>query len=247
MSLMKLDKNLYRNILDGKIDNKAYNKTHQDRFIYIVNTALKTFKTSKENKLLDFGSHIGSLSLLFKHYDFDVTAIDIEEVIKNHTDNYSNNGIKYDSLDIDWERLPYEDNYFDCVIFSEVLEHLYESPIKILNELHRVLKPGGSLFLTTPNVIKLENKIKFFLNINIYQDLYRYCFNPRFGLHFREYTKKDLLILLRDYIKFAELDFRYFDYVGGRTKVNRILQRILYVITKVLYFYRGSIMAIAKK
>ena len=53
---------------------------------------------------------------------------------------------------------------FDCIVFSEVLEHLYESPIKILEELYRVIKPGGILLLTTPNVMKIENKIKFFLN-----------------------------------------------------------------------------------
>ncbi len=244
---MKLDRKLYQKILHKKTDNPSYNDTHKDRFIYIVNAINKSFQEPQEVKVLDFGSHVGTLSLLLKHFDYDITGIDIDEVISNHTDNYTNANIPYDSLKPDWHKLPYGDDHFDCIVFSEVLEHLYESPIKILEELYRVIKPGGILLLTTPNVMKIENKIKFFLNMNIYQDLYRFCYDARFGLHYREYTKKDLSVLLSQFIQFKKLDFYYFDYVGGRTRVNRALQQLLFIFTKLLYFFRGSIMVIATK
>src|SRR5207244_1525396 len=51
--------------------------------------------------------------------------------------------------------LPFEDSSFDCVICTEVLEHCRE-PSAVLREIHRTLKPGGRLFLTTPFIAPLH-------------------------------------------------------------------------------------------
>lgn len=50
------------------------------------------------------------------------------------------------------QRLPFAENTFETVIFSEVIEHLPKNTEKeALDEIHRVLQPKGSLVLTTPN------------------------------------------------------------------------------------------------
>jgi len=46
--------------------------------------------------------------------------------------------------------LPYESCHFDAVVSMDVIEHLVE-PLPWLEDALRVLKPGGLLFLTTPN------------------------------------------------------------------------------------------------
>src|SRR5215213_2010849 len=48
------------------------------------------------------------------------------------------------------ESLPFPDNTFDCILLSEVIEHLEEPQISI-REARRVLCPGGRLLITTPN------------------------------------------------------------------------------------------------
>ena len=48
------------------------------------------------------------------------------------------------------ESLPFQENSFDCVLLSEVIEHLEEPQISI-REAVRVLCPGGRLLVTTPN------------------------------------------------------------------------------------------------
>ena len=49
----------------------------------------------------------------------------------------------------DGKTFPFEDNKFDSVFSSEVLEHVF-NPDEILAEINRVMKPGGTVLLTCP-------------------------------------------------------------------------------------------------
>ena len=49
----------------------------------------------------------------------------------------------------DLRSIPVEDNRFDAVVFTQVMEHLPE-PKLVLKELNRVLKPGGKMFFSAP-------------------------------------------------------------------------------------------------
>ncbi len=57
----------------------------------------------------------------------------------------------YSKIDVigNLEALPMLDDSFDCVICSQVLEHMSE-PEQVLRELHRTLKPGGKILLSAP-------------------------------------------------------------------------------------------------
>ena len=63
---------------------------------------------------------------------------------------------------IDAEALPFSDGSFDMVIFLDVVEHLVE-PIQALRDIRRVIKPGGELFIATPNIAKWTRRIKLLL------------------------------------------------------------------------------------
>ena len=49
----------------------------------------------------------------------------------------------------DLTRIPVEDQRFDAIVFSQVMEHLPD-PLSVLRELRRVLKPGGVMFYSGP-------------------------------------------------------------------------------------------------
>jgi len=61
--------------------------------------------------------------------------------------------------DIERERLPFDDACIDGIIFNEIFEHLRVNPIFTVGELKRVLKPGGLLILSTPNLTSLNGLI----------------------------------------------------------------------------------------
>jgi ubiquinone/menaquinone biosynthesis C-methylase UbiE len=50
----------------------------------------------------------------------------------------------------DAQKIPFEDNFFDVVYATALIEHL-DQPMKMLKETYRVLKPNGILIVTTPN------------------------------------------------------------------------------------------------
>lgn len=67
-------------------------------------------------------------------------------------------GLEARACDIDRERFPFDDGFFDVVLFASVLEHLY-NPRHVLDEIQRVTKPGGLLFLETPNAVALGRRL----------------------------------------------------------------------------------------
>jgi SAM-dependent methyltransferase len=100
---------------------------------------------------------------------------------------------QFDHFNIESERFPYEDGTFAVVLFCEILEHLPVDPIHALAEIHRVLRPGGTLILTTPNAVRLDNLYRVMDGTNMYETLSGYGV---YGRHNREYTVGELNELL---------------------------------------------------
>ena len=65
------------------------------------------------------------------------------------------------------EDIPFNDESFDICFSVEVIERL-NNPQNIINEAQRVLKPGGMLFLITPNVHSIAQKLRFLFSDEIY-------------------------------------------------------------------------------
>jgi 2-polyprenyl-3-methyl-5-hydroxy-6-metoxy-1,4-benzoquinol methylase len=60
-------------------------------------------------------------------------------------------------------RLPWADDEFDAIFSLEGIEHL-ENRFACLRELNRLLRPGGALVLTTPNIVSLRSRVRFLMS-----------------------------------------------------------------------------------
>ena len=74
--------------------------------------------------------------------------------------NYTSDRVRTGSL----TALPYEEATFDRALCLDVLEHLtFEEQPRALAELYRVLKPGGQLLVSIPNLAHLQSRVHFLL------------------------------------------------------------------------------------
>ena len=101
----------------------------------------------KNKTLLDGGCGTGLFTKKAIERGAKVTSLDIAPKLVELTikKNPSATGIEGSLLD-----LPFEENTFDFVISSDVIEHTPD-PLAAVKELIRVLKPGGKICITVPN------------------------------------------------------------------------------------------------
>ncbi|MEK6645268.1 MAG: class I SAM-dependent methyltransferase [Candidatus Firestonebacteria bacterium] len=126
---------------------------------------------NNESKVLEVGLGYGYIALWVKmKYHCSVYAIEHpSRATVNNIDfcaQMGDRGIKIIKADL-LQEFPFEDGFFDMIIFSEVLEHIQPQNVKhIMNELTRVLKNSGKMIITTPNVATLHSRYRALRGIN---------------------------------------------------------------------------------
>lgn len=106
-------------------------------------------KIPKSAKILDVGAGEGALVERYLERGWDILGVDSA---------YESRHVKRADL----LSLPFDSGAFDAALCLDVLEHveLMDQP-KALREIARVLKPGGSLLMSVPNLAHLHSRIRF--------------------------------------------------------------------------------------
>lgn len=80
--------------------------------------------------------------------------------VRHHRSVQSEDGQQFecelDLFNAEKDAFPYADDYFSTVLCCELIEHLFEDPMHLMSEVNRILRPGGHLVLTTPNIVSLR-------------------------------------------------------------------------------------------
>ena len=124
-------------------------------------TILSILRGRKAIRFLDIGCGDGQLTARVREVvnAREVHGVDVDpEAIRRAREK----GIRTVQVDLDREPLPYPSNFFDLVLASEVIEHIYD-PGGLLAETHRVLTPGGEFIVTTPNLASWYNRLALLL------------------------------------------------------------------------------------
>jgi len=106
----------------------------------------------KKGKLLEIGCGLGHFLRFIKarNINVDLTGLDFSPAGLKHARTLADRtGMKMELVKGDAQDLPFEDNSFDYVVSQETVEHLSD-PKKHVQEMHRVLKPGGTCYISTP-------------------------------------------------------------------------------------------------
>jgi len=111
------------------------------------------------SRVVDAGSGAGTLTLGYARAAGEVHALDVSEMaVARATRRAAEagvSGVRFERADLE-ERWPVADGWADLVVTSEVVEHVYDFPA-YFDELARVSRPGGLVYLTTPYHGLLKN------------------------------------------------------------------------------------------
>jgi ubiquinone/menaquinone biosynthesis C-methylase UbiE len=124
---------------------------------------------------------------------------------------------KHFGITADSFHLPFSNNSFDCVIASEIIEHIAE-PSKFVSELFRVVRKGGSLIVTTP----YKEKLIYYLCVHCNKK------TPA-NSHIHSFDEKKLESLYNE----SDLESFKFDTFGNKV----LLHLRTYVILKFFPFW----------
>ncbi|MFA5031954.1 MAG: methyltransferase domain-containing protein [bacterium] len=129
----------------------------QERLNYVLNY-IDNLNLGKGAKILDLGCGAGvtSVSLLLK--GFDVCGIDVSEKMLDLAEkNCIKAGLKCKNIfrQGSIENLDFDNNTFDVVVAMGLIEYL-RWDYWGLQEMYRILKPGGHLIVTVPNMLRLS-------------------------------------------------------------------------------------------
>lgn len=126
-------------------DSSRWLQPSEDVYYYLDRWTQKGFK-----KFLDLGCGLGRHSIFFAQNGFDVCSLDLSQSgIDTLKKNAEKLGLKINTTLGDMNSLPYAPESFDCLLAYHVISHTDSIGIKtILNEIGRVLKPGGEFYIT---------------------------------------------------------------------------------------------------
>jgi len=231
----------------------TYLNNLKDTFVRTIRDVDNIFTGDKSSiNILEIGSFLGATSISLKILGFNVSALDIPEFYQSSSLRalYERNGIPFNGLNLRNSKLPYESNSFDAVIICEVIEHLSFNPLPVLQEINRVLKNGGYIYIGMPNQASLVNRVNLLFGISIhnpiedfFKQLDRNC-NLIVGLHWREYTLNETIQLVQK-MGFDTVT-KYFFFPKGQFKSNTLKA----ILKKIVFSYppfRRSYVVIGKK
>ncbi|MBB5826856.1 methyltransferase domain-containing protein [Micromonospora carbonacea] len=135
--------------------------------------------------------------------------------------------------------LPLADRSVAGVVAAELIEHVYH-PGALLAEIARVLRPGGALVLSTPNLAPLQDRVRFLLGRSPRQVDPTH---PYLHLHIRPFTAQMLRRMLRA-AGFVDVSIRS-NYVGVHVGRGRWLQSRL--LARLFPGLGGSLVASARR
>lgn len=128
---------------------KTEGYTHRDRFTPYMRTVIGLLPAGEDGPtLLDIPAGAGHFGDAMAERGYRVTNADF-------------NRDRGDFVFADMtKRLPFEDETFDAVTCLEGIEHMLD-PFALIGELARVCRPGGTVVISTPNILNFHSRIQF--------------------------------------------------------------------------------------
>ena len=136
--------------------HREYFAAHSGRYRETLSMIRSTYTGGT---IVDIGALPGHM--LFLLNAIGISAVGIDRAPWRCATFIQQQDLTIHRCDIEQQSLPFEENSVQYIVFTEVFEHLRINPIATLRDIYRILAPGGTLLVTTPNLYALRNIVSF--------------------------------------------------------------------------------------
>ena len=179
-----------------------YLEHHWPRFAKTKQEVEKTRPLPEQAAILDIGAHWLHQALPYALDGHQVTALDLpvtmtEPNVVRAAQATNIRLLANEDLEHPAALATLDDDSFDVILFTEIIEHITFNPVAMWREVYRVLKPGGRIVVTTPNYYALRGRLwrpgrllhRFGGGLEVAQILNLHTY----AHHWKEYSLRELI------------------------------------------------------
>lgn len=251
---MKKNEELITDIID-ELNGLAFKNSEpysESAKVFFKNRYSEIIKLLPEIKKEDLGLEIGLAGgvlafVLRRQFNLNkLYTLEHPVVCKQYNKKFlnklKNDHIILEAVDLEENKLPWPDNFFNFIFLCDVVEHLVPSDIpNLIKEIKRVLKKNGYLVIVTPNIASLIKRINLTFGKNPIEFDLRLHEEATYG-HIREYTMNELLYIVEN----GNFKIKRKKYFMIDAKRN-IFTRIEDICSKIYQPFANSLALVVKK
>ncbi|MEM9248667.1 MAG: class I SAM-dependent methyltransferase [Pseudomonadota bacterium] len=217
---------------DIQTGNSSYIAKHRHEYLRTLQDVDTFFGGARDKDIFEIGAFFGVVSIALARLGYRVTASDVPEYmgLEAQQTRFSSERVAVHQMNLSDYLLDLPDDSVDCVIMTEVLEHLNFNPLPLFKEINRVLRPGGLFYVSLPNGAQIRNRVQAALGRPIgldIQDFFKQL-DAQHELiangHWREYTMQEVHALVTP-LGFAPKRAYYFGL--GECETSRAPRKVL--------------------
>jgi len=209
-------------------------------------------------KVLDVGCGTGFISRFVADLGGNVYSMDFSSIALNEARHYHRK--KLTLIRADAIHLPFRSSIFDVVLANDIIEHL-DNEVRFLQEIYRVLVPGGRLILNTDNAwfqylqgwyTKLKWMLSKLISFKFKEFYWAARTRPRFfeldrtSRHVKIYSSLELKRLI-EYAGFKPLEVKTFFFGESNRLLPSVLSREGFISGCLFRYLRYSTIVMAEK
>lgn len=146
------------------VNERVYSTEANERITKVYDADYESkkrfFKHLTDKKILDVGCGTGRLAAFLNTQGNECWGITISHAeAENAREHMKAVSVADAETCAD---LPFDDQFFDCIVFADILEH-FKQPELVLKKMLRYLKPAGEVVISLPNVVNFKVRTEIFL------------------------------------------------------------------------------------
>jgi 2-polyprenyl-3-methyl-5-hydroxy-6-metoxy-1,4-benzoquinol methylase len=212
----------------------------------------KYVKDSASTNVVDVGIAGGMFPFLLHKLGINVIGLDWGEISSQQELEKMHPGVKVYACCYEKDQWPLQDNSVDIVTHLDLIEHVHPPQQFMFKEIRRILRPGGILIITTPNLASLRKRIGILRGQHPVGQLKEFFESNPFVEHIREFTVNEVSQI----VKWASFEvisaycinhIYYTRYAEAPTAIKKITLKIYKFLTLLKNDLKDTVVVEARK